>query len=69
MRAFIISEPVAKTPGFRTLPFTGMRKAIAMNMALSAQTIPAIQLEVDIDMEKTLSLWEQAKSRAGGRYP
>jgi len=53
--------------GMRTIPFTGMRKAIAMNMAFSAQTIPAIQLEIDIDMEKTLALWEQAKSHAADK--
>ncbi len=51
--------------GIRKIPLAGMRKAIAMNMALAWQTIPAIQLEIDIDMEKTMALWEQAKARAG----
>ena len=36
-------------------------------MALSAQTIPAIQLEIDVDMERILALWERAKSRAGDK--
>ncbi len=78
VRTFSESEPpttiaapetgtLVQNRGMRTIPFTGMRKAIAMNMALSAQTIPAIQLEIDIDMEKTLALWEQAKSHAGDK--
>ena len=65
MPAVAETSALARPVGHRTIPFTGMRKAIAMNMALSAQTIPAIQLEVDMDMEKSLAFWEQAKLRAG----
>ncbi len=61
------TETMTSTKPIRTIPFTGMRKAIAMNMALSSQTIPAIQLEIDVDMENSLALWEQAKRRAGDR--
>lgn len=78
VRAFSGSKPammvvapetvaLAQSRGVRTIPFTGMRKAIAMNMALSAQTIPAIQLEIDVDMERTLALGERAQSHAGGK--
>jgi len=49
----------------RTIPFSGMRKTIALNMARSAQTIPAIQLEIDVDMEAMLALHQKAKTRAG----
>jgi len=55
----------APASGVRSIPFEGMRKAIAMNMAHSAQTIPSIQLEIDVDMEAALALHEQAKLRAG----
>lgn len=48
----------------RSIPFEGMRKAIAQNMTLSAQTIPAIQLEVDVRMESALALHERAKLSA-----
>ncbi|MEI6291611.1 MAG: dihydrolipoamide acetyltransferase family protein, partial [Chloroflexota bacterium] len=62
-------KPVSTTPAsgrtLRTIPFTGMRKTIAMNMARSAQTIPAIQLEIDVDMLQALALHEQAKKAAG----
>lgn len=61
------SSAGAQNSGLRKIPFTEMRKAIATNMARSAQTIPAIQLEIDIDMEKSLAFWEQAKARAGSR--
>lgn len=49
----------------RTIPFAGMRKTIALNMARSAQTIPAIQLEIDVDMLQASALHEQAKKEAG----
>lgn len=55
----------APASGVRSIPFEGMRKAIALNMAHSAQTIPSIQLEIDVDMEAALALHEQAKLRAG----
>ncbi len=51
----------------RSIPFTGMRKTIALNMARSAQTIPAIQLEIDVDMLQASALHEQAKKEAGGK--
>ena len=51
----------------RTIPFVGMRKTIAANMTRSAQTIPAIALEIDVDAEEVLSLHEQARERAGDK--
>ena len=66
-----LSAPLSKmaTPAvassIRTIPYVGMRKAIALNITHSAQTIPSIQLEIDVDMEATLALHEQAKKQAG----
>ncbi len=59
--------PVAPAKTIRTIPFTGMRKTIALNMARSSQTIPAIQLEIDVDMEAALALHARAKKRAGDK--
>jgi len=60
-----ITTAPASASGVRSLPFEGMRKAIALNMAHSAQTIPSIQLEIDVDMEAALALHEHARLRAG----
>jgi pyruvate dehydrogenase E2 component (dihydrolipoamide acetyltransferase) len=62
-----ISATQVREGAIRTIPFVGMRKTIAANMTHSAQTIPAIQLEIDADVEGVLSLHEQAKARAGDK--
>jgi pyruvate dehydrogenase E2 component (dihydrolipoamide acetyltransferase) len=63
------SETMSLSQGgtIRTIPYAGMRKTIAANMTRSAQTIPHIQLEIDVDMESAFSLHEQAKARANDR--
>lgn len=69
LRAEGTPPPANQAPvgAIRTIPFVGMRKTIATNMTRSAQTIPAIQLEIDVDAEAVLALHEQAKSRAGDK--
>ncbi len=60
------AAPAASTGRtLRSIPFVGMRKTIALNMARSAQSIPAIQLEIDVDMLQAAALHEQAKKEAG----
>lgn len=50
---------------WQDFPLQGMRKTIAANMLRSWQSIPAIQLEVDVDMEASLTLLQLAQQRAG----
>jgi pyruvate dehydrogenase E2 component (dihydrolipoamide acetyltransferase) len=62
-----ISATQVRDGAIRTIPFVGMRRTIAANMTRSAQTIPAIQLEIDADVEGMFSLHEQARARAGDK--
>lgn len=52
---------------FDEIPLQGMRKTIAANMLRSWQSIPTIHLEIDVDMEASLTLMQTAQSRAGER--
>ncbi len=62
-----IAATQVRDGAIRTIPFVGMRKTIAANMTRSAQTIPAIQLEIDADVEGVLSLHQQARAHAGDK--
>lgn len=63
----LAATPLRQSEAIRTIPFAGMRKTISVNMTRSAQTIPAIQLEIDVNMESTFALYEQAKARVGNK--
>lgn len=62
-----ITEARPQSGAFREIALEGMRKTIAANMLRSWQTIPAIYLEIDADMEASLALLQTAQLRAGER--
>lgn len=58
--AFVPSAPVPSIGG--TIPFAGMRKAIAQNVAASAQTAVHVTLVTEVDMTECVNLRNQILS-------
>ncbi|KPL76548.1 hypothetical protein ADN00_11335 [Ornatilinea apprima] len=54
------TAPAVPAAARRTIPFTGMRRAIGLNLQASYQQIPHITLQVDVDMSASEALRVQA---------
>ncbi|KAK3751103.1 hypothetical protein RRG08_019310 [Elysia crispata] len=65
-----VSVPAAASTSFVDLPLTNMRQVIAKRLTLSKQTIPHYYLNIDINVDKILSIRKQlnaAQARTGGK--
>lgn len=68
--AAAVSVPAAASTSFVDLPLSNMRQVIAKRLTLSKQTIPHYYLNIDVCVDKILSVRKQlnaAQERSGGK--
>ncbi|RUS73374.1 hypothetical protein EGW08_018852 [Elysia chlorotica] len=65
-----VSVPAAASTSFVDLPLSNMRQVIAKRLTLSKQTIPHYYLNIDVNVDRILSIRKQlneAQARTGGK--
>jgi len=67
--AISVDDPIfGMLPEFEAVPNTSMRKIIAKRLTESARDIPHFNLQVDVEIDKLLSMRKELNGREGAEY-